>query len=79
MNVFHRGYFTFFAVVVIVASLNDYWKKLKLDVLFADVKANEIAKNDDNNDEQAEIEVSEKTVADDGVKGIVYKVQAHMN
>lgn len=60
---------------MIVASLNDYWKKLKLDVLFADVKANEIAKNDDNNDEPAEIEISEKeTVADVGAKGIVYKM-----
>lgn len=62
---------------MIVASLNDYWKKLKLDVLFADVKANEIAKNDDNNDEQAEIEINEKeTVAGDGAKGIAYKMQA---
>lgn len=61
---------------MIVASLNDYWKKLKLDVLFADVKANEIAKNDDNNDDQAEIEVSEKTVTDDGAKGILCTMRA---
>lgn len=29
------GYFTFFIVVAVVASLNDYWKILRLDVLFA--------------------------------------------
>lgn len=54
-----------------MATLNDYWKKLKLDVLFADVKANEIAKTDDTNDETAENEISEKdSVADDCAKGI---------
>lgn len=31
-----RAYFTFFTVVTVVASLNDYWRMLRLDVLFAD-------------------------------------------
>lgn len=30
-----RAYFLFFIALVIVASLNDYWKQLKLDLLFA--------------------------------------------
>lgn len=35
-NRVHSGYFTFFAVVTVIASLNDYWQVLKLDVLLAD-------------------------------------------
>lgn len=30
-----RAYFLFFIALVIVASLNDYWTQLKLDLLFA--------------------------------------------
>lgn len=31
----YRGYFIFFALLTILASLNDYWYTLKLDVVFA--------------------------------------------
>lgn len=43
-----RGYFTFFIVVTVVASLNDYWKILKLDVLFAPDKKKDNSKLESN-------------------------------
>ncbi|XP_037029631.1 O-acyltransferase like protein-like [Bradysia coprophila] len=42
------GYFTFFIVVAVVASLKDYWKILKLDVLFAPDKKKDNSKEETN-------------------------------
>lgn len=72
----HSGYFMFFAVVTVIASLNDYWQLLKLDVLLADPKAaataaveEEGAENEPANDEATADEPSaddEATVEADG-------------
>ena len=70
---FSRGYFTFFLVVTIVASLNDYWKKLKLDVLFADtVKANKNGEEDEKDAQEQEETAADTNNNNIQTKGIQF-------
>lgn len=59
------GYFTFFIVVTVVASLNDYWKILKLDVLFAPDKKKDIPEEETNEPEEETNESEKNELADE--------------
>lgn len=65
------GYFTFFTVVTVVASLNDYWRMLRLDVLFADPseQANEPTK------ESADVEDVNENTEDKAMENTVEPVE----
>lgn len=49
----HSGYFTFFLVVTVIATLNDYWQVLRLDVLLADPEPAKEKSDDADNEETA--------------------------
>lgn len=61
-----RGYFTFFIILTTAASLNDYWKILKLDVLFAPDKKKDNSKGETNDLPDSDGNLNENEVPPNG-------------